>query len=406
MANIDYLVFSADNHVDEDDDALQARLPDHLKPEAPRWEEHDGQKLRIVPGLGVINADIAMRFVENASEEVRAREYRTDPTGGRDLAVRRMKQEADGVGAEVVYPNRYMALTAHPNPEYQVAMARIYNDFLVETFFSEPDRYVPVAILPVGDIEGTVTEIERLVGMGFKAMLMPPSIPWLPYFLDLYEPVWRALDETESVPAFHVFAGNASFGGADFANTLAISPELLELGREELSTKDFEITGLQSSWMGMAHTVMGTAAGMSPLLQLTSSGVFDRYPNLQFAIVEAEAGWLPFVLESMDYMQERRPDVRKLELRASEYFRRQGHITFSYDSVSVEMIGRIGSDRMMWANDYPHDEGTYPNSTPTVARLVDNLGDATAKDLLWNNAARLFGLAKEPPRRSDAALLS
>ena len=403
MANIDYLVFSADNHVDEDDDALMARLPDHLKPEAPRWEEHDGQRLRIVPGLGVINEDLAMRFVEDASDDVRAREYRTDETGGRDLAVRRRKQEADGVGAEVVYPNRYLALTAHPNPEYQVAMARIYNDFLVETFLSEPDRYVPVAILPVADIEATVSEIERVADIGFKALVMPPSIPWLPYFLDVYEPVWRALEETDSVPVFHVFAGNHSYGGADFANTLAISPELLELGRGVLGAEGFQRTGLQSSWMGLAHTVMGTAAGMSPLLQLTGAGVLDRYPRLQFAIVEAEAGWLPFVLESMDYMQERRPEVRKLELRASEYFRRQGHITFSYDSTAVEMIERIGSDRMMWGNDYPHDEGTYPNSRPIVARLVDKLGDAVAQDLLWNNAARLFGLAKEPPRRADAA---
>jgi predicted TIM-barrel fold metal-dependent hydrolase len=133
------------------------------------------------------------------------------------------------------------------------------------------------------------------------------------------------------------------------------------------------------------------AAGMGPIIDLTGAGVLERHPELRFAIIEAECGWLAWTLSAMDSMQERRRlFLNKLPLRASEYFLRQGAVAITEDPVGLHNIPLTGSDCLLWGNDYPHDEGTWPNSAACLDGIKAKLSPEDAEKVLWGNAARLY----------------
>ncbi len=213
-------------------------------------------------------------------------------------------------------------------------------------------------------------------------MFLPCVVPWQPYRLKVYEPLWSMAEEASIPLTFHVFSGNLALGG-EFADAGGMSEERLALtveqGKERLKHTEH------------LETVIGMAAGMAPILELTASGVLERHPDLRFVITESECGWLAWVLQAMDQMQRRRHLYRKdLSLRASEYFLRQGFVTISDDPVALNNVGFTGSDCLLWGNDYPHDEGTWPESHASIDAIRECLGDAADK-VLHGNAADLYG---------------
>ena len=109
-------VISADSHVQEPSD-LYERLPEKFRKQAPRIEEIDGGTYMIVAGKKPRRVDVA---TADATEDDQDREFRSDPTGGRDLDRRFADQERDGVCAEVIYPNQSLLLYTAPDPYYQL----------------------------------------------------------------------------------------------------------------------------------------------------------------------------------------------------------------------------------------------------------------------------------------------
>ena len=121
-------------------------------------------------------------------------------------------------------------------------------------------------------------------------------------------------------------------------------------------------------------------------------------------ITEAEAGWLAWILHAMDSMQDRRRlGLEKLPMKASAYFRRQGAVTFSDDPVAVRNIELTGTDCLMWGNDYPHDEGTYPGSEKFRAEIRARVNPDQAHAIFAGNAARVYGFDLEALARDAGA---
>ncbi len=139
-------------------------------------------------------------------------------------------------------------------------------------------------------------------------------------------------------------------------------------------------------------TVIGMAAGMAPIIELTGAHVLERHPDLRFIVTESECGWLAWSLQAMDQMQERRHlGMRRLPMRASDYFRRQGAITITDDDVALRTLESRDARRLLWGNDYPHDEGTFPNSRTQIDEIQKRLSAEDAHKVLCGNAARIFG---------------
>jgi predicted TIM-barrel fold metal-dependent hydrolase len=290
----------------------------------------------------------------------------------------------ENVRAQVIFPNVCLDCGGgRASSEYAVALPKAYNDFVWDTFSPEPKRFKPAAMLPLDDIEETLAEATRCIERGFATLFLPCVVPWQPYRLDVYEPLWSLVAEAGVPISFHVFSGNLAMGG-EFGDVADMSPERAAKARKAAAARRAGEEQLE--------TVVGMAAGMAPILELTGSGALERHPDLRFVVVEAECGWLPWVLQAMDQMQERRHlYTRKLPLRASEYFQRQGAITITDDAVALRNVEAIGSDCLLWGNDYPHDEGTWPDSVPIIDSIRESLGPERSDAVLAGNAARIYG---------------
>ena len=139
------------------------------------------------------------------------------------------------------------------------------------------------------------------------------------------------------------------------------------------------------------------ASAMKPMCILVASGVLERHPRLRFVLVESGIGWLAWVLQTLDQMHEKRHMwiAPHLALRPSEYFKRQGAATFCDDAVGIRNRHFTGVDCLMWGNDYPHDEGTYPRSKQVIQRLFEDVSEDDKRKILCENAARFYGFATQ-----------
>ena len=135
------------------------------------------------------------------------------------------------------------------------------------------------------------------------------------------------------------------------------------------------------------------------------------FPNLKFATVEAGIGWVPWLLDAMDeaYRKHHMWVRPKLDGLPSDYFRRQGFASFQEDKAGLALASEFGLvDNFLWANDFPHHEGTWPYSAQAIERQMGHLDDGERAKILGLNAARIFGF--DIPERyrghADAAALA
>ena len=152
----------------------------------------------------------------------------------------------------------------------------------------------------------------------------------------------------------------------------------------------------------VSHSLSPT---IEPVANLCASGVLERFPELKFATIEAGIGWVPWLLDAMDEAYRKhhmwvRPKLARLP---SEYYRMSGFSSFQEDPAGLELAVKYDLvDNFMWANDYPHHEGTWPHSAAAIERTMDMLDDTQRAKILGLNAARLFGFEVPAHQRLDA----
>lgn len=369
-----YKIISADSHLNEPLEVYD-RLPPKYRSRAPRVEVRDGKRFVIAEGKPPIPLDA----VNPLSEDDKKRYWRDGEdegedvgrvfhrAGGTDVAQRLRDQELDGVGAEVIYPHGTFNCFTSPDPAFQLAMAQVLNDYYHELFGAHPDRFVASAIIPMGDIPGAIAEAKRLAKLGFRSLSIPMHIPRLPYNMPEYEPFWATIAELGIPLALHVFTE---------AETNESTEPLRAAPGDDL-----------------AYEIIEQANAMKPLCLFVASGILERHPRLRFVLVECGIGWLAWVLQTLDQINEKRHMwiQPRLELKPSEYFKRQGAATFADDEVGLAVRDVTGIDCLLWGNDYPHDEGTFPHSRKVIDRVFRTLTEAERKQILHDNPARLYG---------------
>jgi predicted TIM-barrel fold metal-dependent hydrolase len=93
----------------------------------------------------------------------------------------------------------------------------------------------------------------------------------------------------------------------------------------------------------------------------------------------------------------------KLERLPSEYFRSNGFASFGEDPPGLDLMRDYGlGANFLWANDFPHHEGTWPHSAAAIERTMARLADTERAAVLGLNAARLFKF-EVPVRYRDFA---
>jgi predicted TIM-barrel fold metal-dependent hydrolase len=383
------VLISADSHVGETT-GLRDRLPEEFRHLMPLIVLSPDEDMTVYMGDEIVEAP---REVPSPAD--RELEFRDDASLGTDLDRRMRDMAREGVAGQVIFPNMALDCGGGTAPlAYGQVFARVYNDFVFETFAAERERFKPAAMLCVDDIDEAMIEARRCIDRDFATIFLPCAVPWQPYWLDVYEPLWSLVEEAGIPLTFHVFAGNLAFGG-EYADVCDMSDERLASAKKHGGHR-------REGRLEQLETVVGMAAGMNPILELTGSGVLERHPGLRFVVTEGECGWLPWALQAMDQMQDRRHLNRmKLPMRASDYFRRQGYVTITDDEVALRTFEPGDARRLLWGNDYPHDEGTWPNSQSRIESIRKHLPADDSQRVLGGNAAELYGfdldyLSKHP----------
>ena len=353
-------LISADSHVDEPLELWQERLPAHLRHKAPHIEVRDGKRLMIQDGMRP--KKMAMGSDEKTEEDKLREQGRQQ---GWDVGYRLNAQDIDGVGAEVVYPGTFgLEMACSPDAEFQGEVARVYNDWTTELFGSRRDRFAMAALIPVIDIPWACQEMRRAAGLGMGSFFLP-SVVDPPYNRVEYKPIWETVEETGVPLNFHISSGRdprveRGPGGA------------------------------------VINYIMGALVdGIELLVYLCSSGVLMDHPKMDFVIVESGAGWLAWELHAMDeaYQKHHMYARPKLDMLPSEYFKRQGYVTFGDDPVAMTTLDYYGPERLLWGNDYPHHEGTWPHSREVVERQFAGISEDAKRKIVRENAAALYGFA-------------
>jgi predicted TIM-barrel fold metal-dependent hydrolase len=302
--------------------------------------------------------------------------------GAFDAQQRDKELDADGVSAEVIFADAdaITGMASPPfgaglsagtieDPELAFAGARAHNRFLEELCSHSPERRGGVALVPVThDIERGVAEVQRLAGTpGIRGVMIPTM--WhdrLPYNHGAYDPFWAACQEAGFV--VHTHSGEAP---------------------QEEYNEHIGIYLAEVVWWAIR-----------PLWHLLFSGVFERYADLKFTVTEAAAYWAPDYMWKWDFYFGGGHTTKKMlammqgivSKLPSDYF--GTNIFIGASTMSKEEIRRrhvIGTDVAMWGTDYPHPEGTWPN---TVPRLRSDFGDVPVDDaraMLGLTAARCYG---------------
>jgi predicted TIM-barrel fold metal-dependent hydrolase len=260
------------------------------------------------------------------------------------------------------------------------AMCRAWNRWAYEFHGGESGwndgRTRPLASIATGDIELAMKEVTWAAEHGFvgltlgNAPVYGPKV-WgnLEYNDPDFEPLWALVEETGLPITFHVSTGRdpRAVGG----NGGAIINYV-------------------------CHSMETT---IEPLVQMITSGAFERHPRLLAGLVESGIGFVPWLLETMDYAYKAhhfwvRPVIPRTP---SEYFREHCFATFQEDHAGLRLVEELDLvDNVMWANDYPHHEGSWPHSAEAIERTMNHLTDESRARILGLNAARVFDIAVRP----------
>jgi uncharacterized protein len=379
-------VIDADTHLTEPPDLWTARMPEPFRAEAPsvRFHEETGTWRWVVGDRWcslVGNYSVAgwPQFPPSCPPTLEE----ADPACY-DAKARVAHMDKQGIYAQVLYPNVIAfeghAFMALKDDALKLACVRTYNDYLLEFASVAPERFILLTMLPFWDLEASIQELRRCHGMGHRGVLWATTMDkhGLPGFA---EPHWDRLYATardlDMSVNFHVGVGNTS--------------EEIE---QAMNREDYDPA---SNAARSSMTFIGNARNIGLLL---TSGLCDRFPDLNFVFVESGFGYIPFLLDSLDWQwlnsggRERYPT----RLLPSEYFHRQAYSMFWFEKDTLELLPKY-ADNVMFETDFPHPTSLHPGpasySPPpseVIRRDTEIVGEAVMRKVLHDNAARIYHL--------------
>jgi predicted TIM-barrel fold metal-dependent hydrolase len=367
----DVRAVSVDDHIIEPPGLWQDRLPERYRADGPHvvdlddgtqaWVYED-QVIRTVRG----NTRTRPGFEHDPNGWARFDEMRP---GCYDPKARLADMDADGVWAQLGFPDfcrfaGHRFLTGH-DPRLARLCVQAYNDFVVDEWCrADPERLIPLAIVPWWDVPAAVDEVGRMRDRGARAVAFSenPTTLGLPsVYTDHWEPLWAAIADAGLVVCLHIGSSSKLLRSSDDAPP------------------------------SVALTYVG-ANSMIACGDWLFSGILERHPRLRVAFSEGGAGWVPYVLERADQVFAEFVEVLPATRPPRELFAEHMYVCMLEDTTALAALDVIPVDNIMWESDYPHESGTFPNSRARLETSLAGVPGDIAVKIAAGNARRLFGL--------------
>lgn len=362
-------IISSDSHITEPPGTYIDRIDKKYRDTAPRLvrDEKKGD-LFVIDGL---KHPVPMGLVAAAgkkAEELTAFGVKFEDLhrGGWDPDARLADQDRDGVAAEVIYPTVGMLLCNHRDYDYKKACFDAYNEWIAEYCAAHPDRLIGTGQTAMRSVDEGIADVRKMKDLGLRGVMMPGNPQVADYDDPIYDPFWQATLDMQMPLSFHILTSRSDVVGA--------------------APRGPKINGFLSIIRGN-QDIMGT---------FIFGGVFERNPELKIVCVEADAGWVPHYMYRMDHAYDRHRYWLKpgqaLSKKPSEYFSEHIYTTFQDDWVAFRMKDLCNPRRLMWANDFPHSDSTWPWSQELLAKHTAHLTQEEKDWILHDNVAELYGL--------------
>jgi len=277
--------------------------------------------------------------------------------------------DRDGVEAEVIY-GCLMINDLITGGDQRAWANKVYNDWAADfAKRSDPNRVFPLAIVPNNDPQVAADEVRRCAKMGLRGGDLAFKRMSLPLYHHGWYPLWQAAAECQFPISFH----STGFKGLR-------APDSPEMEQEYLT-----------QWR-LVRSALFQLDTMEVLVSLIASGACEKYPDFRFVLGESGVTWLPYVFDRLDTEYEDRGRSLGFKLKPSDYFKRQGSVTYQQDDYLEPIIPLIGEDNIIWGADYPHPDCIWPESHAHIEKNLGMLPERVRRKITYDNVAKLYHL--------------
>jgi predicted TIM-barrel fold metal-dependent hydrolase len=376
-------LIDADAHLDAPYEMWAEYLPSHLRELAPRIENGEEHDWIVFEG----KRRPVMMISNQAGRE--GKDYkmfgrRSDMRPVWLPEIRLADMDLDCIGAAVMFGGGPLGTA---NRELYIASFDAYNRWLWDFCGSDRRRLVPVAYVPMRDIDETIGMLRSLAKLGFRSV----NIPAFPQAAD-------GVSTSAGVAGIASGQGAALTGDPSSGRSYG-DPEFDRVW-SELADLDMTVTmhlGGRIPRFGdkrhlLPDMVMSKLAMAEPVAVAIYDGIFMRYPKLRLVIAESGVGWLAWMAEYMDRTWERQRfwTESKLAEKPSFYMDQNIFASFINDREGILNRDRPGGRNIMWSSDYPHSETSFPNSRKVIARDFDGIPEDGIREITCDRARRVY----------------
>jgi len=397
-------IIDVDTHLTEPADLWTSRAPRDLVDRVPRVVLHQdltddmreqvshlgttgphvNAPMWVVDGYQVLGPAGAGSVINRNNEKVKGATFLEWPLDESSLAAsyvapRIAMMDALGMAGQILFPNvvgfggqNFFRISDH---ELRMAIVRLWNDAMADMQRESGGRLMGMGLLPWWDIDRTVQEIRRIAELGLHGVITnaDPQNQGMPDLSErFWDPMWQELQGHELPMNFHcgasatqrTYNGQSPWPSMDPNSKLAVGSAMLQMANARL----------------VANMIL--------------SGLCERFPRLKIVSVESGIGWLPFMLEALDYHADENAAHDGLSLLPSEYFKRQMYACFWFENgpTLIDSIERIGVDNCMFETDFPHPTCLFPEPLRKAIPTFKAVDDSFRRKVFSENAAHVYNI--------------
>jgi predicted TIM-barrel fold metal-dependent hydrolase len=373
-------IVDADTHITEPHDLFTARAPAKYKDRVPQVKVVNGEGHWVIDGDKVIGSDMGCAAVLRDGSKVGAEFFEKKiediHRGAYDVKARLQYMDEAGITAQIGYGNLFGFAAGNNglcDSDLRIVSLQIYNDFLAEFQEQSGNRIFPMMLMPWWDVKEAVAEVKRCRKMGLRGINThsDPHLAGMPTLGESYwNPLWEVCTELDLPVNFHIGSSDASqtWYGSGAWPTLKTPAEQLAFGTNMM---------LMSNLRVVANIIM--------------SGFLENFPTLKIVSVESGVGWLPMMLESLEYQMQQ--NSLKYKTPPLEVFRRQMYACAWFERRNfVPEVRALGADCVMFETDFPHPTCLYPDALLGAESIAAEFTPDERRKVFGGTAARIYNI--------------